>query len=121
MAVQAASTATPAQLWQMSSAVILQQALYAAAKLGLANLLDGRPRTASELAAQLNVNESALLRVIRLLASQRVFEETALGAFINTGLSQFLRTGVPGSIRSLVMLRGSEFFFAPLWRNPLQH
>ena len=85
--MHAASTANPIQLVLMSSGAILQQALYAAAKLGLADLLNGSPRTAPELAAQLNVNEPALLRVIRLLASQGVFKETAPGVFSNTELS----------------------------------
>ena len=34
MSIQTASTAKPAQLLQMTSAIITQQALYAAAKLG---------------------------------------------------------------------------------------
>ena len=113
MAVQTSSAVTPAQLWRMSHGVILAQALYAAARLGIADLLDGPPRQISELAARLNVNEPALLRLMRLLATQDVFEETTPGAFTHTGLSQFLRTGVPGSVRSILIFRGSEFFYPP--------
>ena len=36
----AASIAPPARLLQMSNAVVVQQALYAVAKLGVADLLD---------------------------------------------------------------------------------
>jgi hypothetical protein len=111
--VQLDSPAKAAQLLQMSTGVIVQQALYAAAKLGLADLLNGHERAVSELAAELNVNESALVRVMRLLASQGVFEETTPGVFTNSHLSCFLRAGVPGSVRSLLVFRGSEFFFAP--------
>ncbi len=113
MAVQTSSAGTSARLWQMSHGVILAQALYAAARLGIADLLDGHPRQISELAPRLNVDETALLRLMRLLASQRVFEETTPGAFTHTDLSQPLRTGVPGSVRAMVILRGSEFFYAP--------
>lgn len=81
MAVQSASTATPVQVLQMCNGVILGQALYAAAKLGVADFLDSRPRAVSELAATLRANEPALLRLMRLLASQGVFEETMPGAF----------------------------------------
>ena len=108
--MDAASTGAPVQLFQMASGVVLQQSLYAAARLGLADLLDSNPRAASELAGQLDLDGSALLRVMRLLASHGVFEERAPGVFANSALSNFLRTGVPGSLRSLVILRGSEFF-----------
>lgn len=107
------SLASRARLLQMASGVILQQALYAAAKLGVADLLKRGQRTVSEIAAELNVNEAALLRIMRLLASQGVFREVASGAFINNDVSGFLRSDIPGSFRSLIILRGSESFFTP--------
>ena len=110
---QPASTATPAPLLNMSSGIIIQQALYAAAKLGVADLLNRGPCAVSELAALLNVNASALLRLLRLLSAHGVFEETTPGTFSQNELSQFLRTGVPGSVRALLIFRGSEFVFAP--------
>lgn len=113
MATQITSTTTPAQLLQISDGLVIQQALYAAAKLGIADLLDGHPKAVSELATHLHVNESALLRVLRLLACQGVFEEIAPGSFRNTDVSQFLRTGVQGSVRATVIFKGSEFFYAP--------
>ena len=65
------------QLLSMSHGVIIQQALYSAAKLGVADLLKDGPQSSSELAHELKVDESALYRVLRFLASQRVFEETS--------------------------------------------
>jgi hypothetical protein len=87
--------------------------LYAAAKLGVADLLADGPQTTAQLAGQLEVKESPLYRTLRLLASQGVFEETAPRTFAQTALSRFLCTGVPGSVRSTFIFRGSEFFFAP--------
>jgi hypothetical protein len=107
------STEIPLQLLGMTNALVIQQALYAAAKLGVADLLKDGAQTSSDLAGQLNVKESALYRILRLLASQTVFEETSPRTFANTGLSQFLCTGVPGSVRSILIFRGSQFFFAP--------
>jgi SAM-dependent methyltransferase len=107
------SLVSRARLLQMASGVIVQQALYAAAKLGVADLLNGGARRVSEIAAELNVNEAALLRIMRLLASQGVFRESAPGTFANNELSDLLRSGIQGSFRSLVMLRGSQSFFAP--------
>ncbi len=113
MATQIASTETPTQLLKISDGAVIQQALYAAAKLAIADLLDKGPRHVSELASELHINDAALLRVLRLLASEGVFEEISTGIFTNTGLSEFLRTGIEGSVRSIVIFRGSEFFYAP--------
>ena len=113
MAQQSASTANPAQLVRMVDALIVHQVLYAAAKLGLADLLDGNPQTTMELADRLAVNEPALYRIMRLLASQGIFEEIVPRTFTNTDLSYFLRSEVPGSLRTFFLFTGCELFFAP--------
>jgi len=113
MSPQTSSTTTPWQLLRMTDGLVVHQALYSAAKLGVADLLKDGPRTSSELARNLNVNESALYRTLRLLASQNVFEEKARRTFANTELSHFLCTGVPGSVRPILIFRGSKFFFGP--------
>ncbi len=82
-------------------------------KTGSRRLTESGPQTCSDLARTLKVNESALYRILRLLASQSVFEETVPRTFVNTELSQFLCTGVPGSVCSILIFRGSEFFFSP--------
>jgi len=87
--------------------------LYCAAKLGVADLLKDGPQTSSDLARDLKVNESALYRILRLLASQSVFEEISPQTFANTELSHFLCSGVPGTVRSILIFRGSELFFGP--------
>jgi hypothetical protein len=111
--LQTPSTTSPKQLLAMTQGLIIHQALCSAAKLGVADLLKDGPQTSSDLARTLKVNESALYRILRLLASQSVFEEKVPRTFINNELSQFLRTGVPGSVRSILIFRGSEFFFSP--------
>lgn len=113
MPEQATSKASPMQLIRLTDGLIVHQALYAATALSLADLLDGNARRTSDLAAQLAVNEDALYRLMRFLASQGVFQETSPRTFANTELSCFLRSGVPGSIRSYLVFRGSELFFAP--------
>lgn len=113
MDTQTAFSSTHARLFRIASGVIVQQSLYAAAKLGIADLLNEHPQPVSDLAATLHANESALLRILRLLASEGVFEESAGGVFANNELSLLLRSGIRGSFRSLVVLRGSESFFAP--------
>jgi hypothetical protein len=108
---QFVATTNPVQLLRASEGLITHQALYAAAKLGLADLLSGGPRSSAELAQQLQVNEPALYRLLRGLVSQGVFQETAPRTFTNNELSGYLGTGVPGSVRSFLMFTGSEFFY----------
>jgi hypothetical protein len=113
MTSQPTPDASLTQLLRMADGLIIHQSLYAAAKLGVADLLADGPQTTAQLAGQLEVKESPLYRTLRLLASQGVFEETAPRTFAQTALSRFLCTGVPGSVRSTFIFRGSEFFFAP--------
>jgi hypothetical protein len=102
-----------AQLFRMTSAVSLQQSLYAAAKLGVADLLEAGLTTTPQIAAHLHLNEPALLRVMRFLTSQGVFHETDSRRFENSELSHLLRSNVQNSLRSFVILRGSKMYFAP--------
>jgi sigma-B regulation protein RsbQ len=53
--VEKSSSAAPARLLQMASGVILQQTLYAAAKLGIADFLDRGQRPVSEIATELKL------------------------------------------------------------------
>jgi O-methyltransferase/methyltransferase family protein len=111
MKAEVVSNSAPTQLLQTREGFILHQALYAVAKLGVADFLEDGLHKTEELARELKVNEGALYRTMRLLASQAIFEETAARIFKNSELSRFLRTGVPGSLRPLFIFWGSEFYF----------
>jgi len=111
MTQQAPSHPLPAVLLCARDGLILHQTLYVAAKLGVADHLEDGSRSAAELARELNVNEGALYRVLRLLASQGIFEEDDARCFRNNQVSGFLRTGVPGSVRSLFIFWGSDFHY----------
>jgi len=111
MAPHSGSSITPMDLLRICDGLVIQQALYAAVKLGVADLLQDGPRSTSEIAGQIEVNEPALYRLLRALATQGVFEETTGRTFANNQLSRFLCTGVPGSVRSMVLFRGSELFY----------
>ena len=114
MPQQVASTAPPAILLTARNGLVLHQTLYAVARLGVADHLDSGWRSASDLARQLNVNEDALYRILRLLASQGIFEENGDRSFRNTDVSQFLRSNVPGSLRALFVFWGSDYSYGSL-------
>ncbi len=101
----------PKPLLRAREGFILHQALYAVAKLGVADLIEQGSQTTAALASELKLNEEALYRILRLLVSEGVFEEIRDRTFRNTDVSTLLRTGVPGSLRSLFIYWGSEFYY----------
>ena len=111
MPQEAATNIDPTPLLRTHDGLITHQALCAVAKLGVADFIGEGQRSAPEIARELKVNEGALCRTLRLLASQGIFEEAAPHNFRNTDLSLLLRTGVPGSVRPLFIFWGSEFSY----------
>jgi O-methyltransferase domain len=113
MSAPVATPTTPLALLRMTDGLVVHQALCAAATLGVADLLHAAQRSAAELASVLHVNEDALYRALRFLSGQGVFRESGPRTFVNTPLSEYLRSGVPGSIRPVLIFRGSRYYFSP--------
>src|SRR5919199_6625981 len=100
-------------LLRMTNAFQVSQAIYVAATLGIADLLEDGPKSAHELAETTQTHTPTLYRLLRALASVGIFIETDDGRFGLTPLAEYLRTDTPGSLRAFVMLIGQEFF----WRS----
>ena len=96
----------PLALFRIATSYYVSQAIYAVAKLGVADLLGDGPRRPDELAKATGTNADALRRVLRLLASLGVFTEEAGGEFALTPIGTCLRSGVPGSMHAVVLLFG---------------
>jgi hypothetical protein len=111
MTAQPAKSTALMQLLQVRSGLILHQALYAAAKLGVADLLEQGVNTSAKLASELKVDEDALYRLLRALTSQGIFEEARPRVFKNSGLSHYLRSDEPGSIRAALLYWGTDFYY----------
>lgn len=106
------ATSNPGPLLRiMLESLALHQSVFAVAELGVADLLVAGPQSTADLANKLRVDESALYRILRLLASQGVFTETSVRTFANTDLSNYLRSNVPGSLRSMGRFRGTDFVY----------
>ncbi len=86
------------------------QAIYVAAELGIADLLEAGPRTSGELARETGADGGSLYRVLRALASIDVFHEDGEGRFSLTPMGKLLGTGSPGSKRALAIMAGAEFY-----------
>jgi SAM-dependent methyltransferase len=84
--------------------VHISRAVYAAAELGVADLLAGGPMTAAQLAQATRAHEPSLYRVLRLLAALGVLTEQDGRLFGLTELGERLRAGAPASVRSWAMV-----------------
>ena len=107
-------TPLPAVLVNARNSVVTLQALYAVARLNIPDHLHNSSRSAADLAGELNVNEDALYRIMRLLASQGVFEEIDNRSFRNTEISNHLRSGIPDSLRELIIYWGGDYCYGGL-------
>lgn len=79
------------------------QAAYAAARLGIADLLTRGPRTVHEISASTGADPSAIHRLLRALSAIELCREREDGAFERTPMGSFLESDSPGSLRSWVI------------------
>ena len=92
------------QLYQLGTGHYVSRALYLAAKLDLAGHVARGAREVGALAAATQTHAPSLRRLLRLLASVGIFEETESGEFALTPLADVLRDDATGSMRASVML-----------------
>jgi O-methyltransferase/methyltransferase family protein len=89
------------------------QALYVAAKLGIADLLRDGPKTVEELARDTATDATSLRRLLRALACIDIFAELPDGRFKLTRLAERLRVDHPKSMRSMVLCFGEPWNWRP--------
>src|SRR5215469_11794793 len=107
-----AGVSTYQQLDQMITGYWISQAIYAAAKFGIADHLKDGPKTAGELARATSTNPDALYRLLRALASVGIFREGESRHFSLTPLAEPLQSNIAGSKRALALMSGDEQFRA---------
>ncbi len=98
------------QMARMITGYWVSQMVHVAAKLKIADLLAGGPRTVEELAQATETHVRSLYRLLRALASVGVFSEDNEGRFTQTPLSECLRDDVPGSQRAMALMMGNEHY-----------
>ena len=102
------SSAASLKMLNMVTGLWVTQAIYIAAELRLADLLNEKPQSSDDLANVTQTDASALYRVLRALAGLEIFSEDADGCFHLTPLAEYLRSDVPGSLRAFAMMLGGE-------------
>lgn len=78
------------------------------ARLRVADAFASEPRSTADLAAELNLHEPSLFRVLRAAASVGVFQEVAPRTFALTPAAELLRSDHPRSMRDIIL-----FFTCP--------
>ena len=108
MSPEAAAAQT---LMQLSTGYVASTGLYVAVKLRIADRIEAGTRDAAALARATGMNEDALYRVLRTLASLGIFEETAPREFSNNAAASMLRSDVPGSFYHMALWMTDPFHF----------
>lgn len=99
------------QMIQMASAFWISRAVYAAARLGLADLLEDGAKSAQELAGPTGTHAPSLHRLLRALGSLGLFTEGEDHRFALTPLGATLKSGAPGAARSTVIALAGQWMW----------
>ncbi|MGN6472288.1 MAG: methyltransferase [Mycobacteriales bacterium] len=92
------------QMVQMLAGFQVSQALYVAAKLGVADVLVDGPRSIDELAERVGADPAALGRLVRTLGSMGVFAAEPDGRYALGALGPTLVSEGEGSMRDLALM-----------------
>lgn len=100
------------QLDRMITGYWISQAIFAAAKFGIADQLKDGPKSVDDLASATSTHSDSLHRLLRALASVGIFAEGPTRQFSLTPLAKLLQSDTPGSKRALALMSGDEQFQA---------
>jgi hypothetical protein len=114
----AGSVTEPPCLFQLASGYWISQAIYVAAKLGIADFLKDSPKSASEIALATRADENAVYRLMRALCSVGAFRAAGADKFTVAALGIPLQSNVPGSLRAMVITLGEAHYAA--WAHLLE-
>jgi len=102
----------PPVLLEMATGYWLSQAIYVAAKLGIADLLKDGPQSSAALAASTGSDAPSLFRLMRALSSVGIFSRLGSDCFAVSRLAESLQTEVHGSLRAMVITIGEIHYQA---------
>ena len=102
----------PPILFQMASAYWISQAIYVAAKFGIADILKEGPRACSEVAVMVDADARSLFRLMRAFSSLGIFTQINDDCFAMSPLSESLRADIPGSLKTIIITLGEIHYQA---------
>lgn len=101
------------QVLQMMMGYCASQLMAVVARFGLPDLLDQGPRSSASLAEATGADPDAMERLLRAAASVGLFGQSGPAEYRLTPLGSCLRTGVPGSLRDLVIAQVAPGHWLP--------
>jgi hypothetical protein len=107
-----------AVMMQLSMGAMVTQAIFVAARLGIADILANGEKHIDEIARSAEAHAPSLYRVLRSLAAMGVFTETRPKTFANTPLSEVLRSDIRGTMRNSMIFMGEPWHYN-VWGNML--
>jgi O-methyltransferase domain/Dimerisation domain len=102
----------------MAAGYWLSQAVYATAKLGVADVLKAGPKSCDEIALATGADGHMLRRLLRVLAMLGLFRPVNSDRYAVTRLGKSLQSDAPGSLRAMVLSLGELHYEA--WGHFLQ-
>ena len=103
-----AGPAAAQRLIELATAEWMSRAVWAAAELGVADLLAEGPRSLDELARSCGAHPGALERLMRALVGAGVFRRGPDGRYALTAVSEPMRAESPTTLRSLLRYIGGD-------------
>ena len=110
-----------AKILGITNQVPLARALALVVELGIADTLISAPQSAAELASDLGQDADALYRLMRMLAAEGIFAETASGAFEHTPSSEVLISAAQGSVAPVIAAALARFDLGNLLATSPHH
>jgi len=117
--IPAKITPPPFRLMQIGSLFWQSRALYVATKLGLADVIGDAEKNTVEIATALQLHEDHLYRLMRMLGSLGIFDETSPRVFKNSKTSAYLRVDNPKNVRAMILMHNSPEMTKP-WMESLE-
>jgi SAM-dependent methyltransferase len=99
-------------LLEMAMGSWASQAVYAAARLRIADALSDGPQSCEAIAAATGTPSHSLSRLLRALSSLGVVAPADEGRFVLTALGRPLQSGRPGTLRAMVLTLGEIHYQA---------
>ena len=103
---------TRGQLWDVLAGFMRTQAISAAVRLGIPDLVDDDPVDVGELADRVGAHGPSLYRLLRALADEGIFVEAEPRRFAATARSKGLRADAPATMRPHALMLGAEHYGA---------
>jgi predicted O-methyltransferase YrrM len=108
-----------AALFRLIWGFTLSQALYAVAKLGVADVMrPGEPLPVADIATRVGADADALYRILRALAAEGLFREGPERAFRLTQTGEVLRDDIDGTMRYVAIMNAEQLY--PVWTHVLE-